>query len=227
MDIVDHETLLGWLTRLQLTAIRNQLDSLLDEAAEKKLTLREALAFLVEREVSRKDERRIEMALKIAHFPAVRELADFDFKAQPSIDERQVREPDMTADEAEALALRQPGDIVRPLVVVGKLHFRAGEDDERPMRGLDRPQQLLPGAVDDVQLSRIPGVDGRMPDTCEEEQLTTHGQDNFRGRKTPIRDLIGKGCLAGREHAEHQRLPLSPTNRETSSEKRPRRPEAV
>ena len=62
MDIVDHETLLGWLTRLQLTAIRDQLDSLLDEAAEKKLTLREALAFLVEREVSRKDERRIDSA---------------------------------------------------------------------------------------------------------------------------------------------------------------------
>ena len=77
MDIVDHETLLGWLTRLKLTAIRDQLDSLLDEAAEKKLTLREALAFLIEREVSRKDERRIEMAFKIAHFPAVRELADW------------------------------------------------------------------------------------------------------------------------------------------------------
>ena len=71
---VDHETLLGWLTRLKLTAIRDQLDNLLDEAAEKKLTLREALAMLVEREVSRKDERRIEMALKIARFPMVREL---------------------------------------------------------------------------------------------------------------------------------------------------------
>ncbi len=89
---VDHETLVGWLTRLQLTAIRDQLDNLLDEAAEKKLTLREALALLVEREVSRKDERRIEMALKIARFPMVRELADFDFKAQPSVDRRQVRE---------------------------------------------------------------------------------------------------------------------------------------
>ena len=89
---VDHETLLGWLTRLQLTAIRDQLDNLLDEAAEKKLTLREALAMFVEREVARKDERRIEMAFKIAHFPMVRELADFDFKAQPSVDRRQVRE---------------------------------------------------------------------------------------------------------------------------------------
>ena len=50
MDVVDHETLLGWPTRLQLTAIREQLDSLLDEAAlESRLTLRKALAFLVER----------------------------------------------------------------------------------------------------------------------------------------------------------------------------------
>ena len=118
MDIVDHETLLGWLTRLQLTAIRDQLDSLLDEAAEKKLTLREALAFLVEREVSRKDERRIEMAFKIAHFPAVRELADFDFKAQPSIDERQVRELATSrwiAHGDAALLLGPPG--------VGKTHL--------------------------------------------------------------------------------------------------------
>ena len=89
---VDHDVLVEQLTRLQLTCIRDQLDSLLDEAAEKQLTLREALAFLVGREVARKNERRLEMAMKIAHFPAVRELADFDFKAQPSVDERQIRE---------------------------------------------------------------------------------------------------------------------------------------
>ena len=89
---VDHDVLVERLTRLQLTCIRDQLDSLLDEAAEKQLTLREALAFLVGREVARKNERRLEMAMKIAHFPAVRELADFDFKAQPSVDKRQIRE---------------------------------------------------------------------------------------------------------------------------------------
>ena len=64
---LDHESLALSLTRLKLTAIRDQLDSLLDEAAKRELTLREALAFLVEREVARKDERRIEMAGKIAH----------------------------------------------------------------------------------------------------------------------------------------------------------------
>ncbi|HET7251899.1 MAG TPA: IS21-like element helper ATPase IstB [Gemmatimonadales bacterium] len=89
---LDHETFLAWLTRLKLTAIRDQLDNLLDEAAKNELSLREALAFLVEREIARKDERRIEMAVKIAHFPYVRDLDGFDFAAQPSVDARQIRE---------------------------------------------------------------------------------------------------------------------------------------
>src|SRR5947209_11819139 len=89
---VDHETLTGWLTRLKLTAIRDQLDNLIDEAARRELTLREALAFLVEREIARKDERRIAMAGKIAHFPQHRDLDGFDFAGQPSLDARQIRE---------------------------------------------------------------------------------------------------------------------------------------
>lgn len=89
---VDHETLVGRLSRLKLTAIRDQLDTLLDEAARREMTLREALAFLVEREIARKDERRVEMAGKIAHFPCLRELDGFDFAAQPSLDPRQIRE---------------------------------------------------------------------------------------------------------------------------------------
>jgi DNA replication protein DnaC len=89
---IDHEGLPTALSRLKLTAIRDQLDSLLDEAAKRELTLREALAFLVEREIARKDERRITMASKIAHFPAVRDLDGFDFAAQPSLDPRQIRE---------------------------------------------------------------------------------------------------------------------------------------
>ncbi len=88
----DQATLDGWLTRLHLTAIRDQLDSLLDEAARRELTLRETLALLCEREIARRNERRIEMASMIAHFPAVRELDGFDFSAQPSIDQKQLRE---------------------------------------------------------------------------------------------------------------------------------------
>ncbi|NVN10929.1 IS21-like element helper ATPase IstB [Nguyenibacter vanlangensis] len=89
---VDHEALVGMLDRLKLTAIRDQLDTLLDEAARSDMTLREALAFLVGREIARRDERRIAMASKMAQFPFVRELDGFEFDAQPSLDPRQVRD---------------------------------------------------------------------------------------------------------------------------------------
>jgi DNA replication protein DnaC len=92
MEEIPHDALIGMLNRLKLTALRDGLDGLLDEAARSDMTLREALGFLVSREVARRDERRIEMATKIAQFPFVRELADFDFSAQPSIDPRQIRE---------------------------------------------------------------------------------------------------------------------------------------
>ena len=62
-------------TRLQLTGIRDQLDNLLDEAARADLSARETLALLLEREIARKDHRRIDppsetWALELAHFPA-------------------------------------------------------------------------------------------------------------------------------------------------------------
>ncbi len=88
----DQATLDGCLTRLHLTVIRDQLDSLLDEASRRELSLRETLALLCEREIARRNERRIEMASKIAHFPTQRDLDGFDFAAQPSLDKGQIRE---------------------------------------------------------------------------------------------------------------------------------------
>ena len=115
---IDHEMLVAMLTRLKLTAIRDQLDTLLDEAAGRELSLRETLAFLCEREVARKDERRVEMATKIAHFPTVRDLDGFDFAAQPSVDKTQIRELAAcrwVAHGAALLLLGPPG--------VGKTHL--------------------------------------------------------------------------------------------------------
>ena len=116
--MVDHERLLTMLSRLQLTAIRDQLDNLLDEAGRQELTLRETLAFLCEREIARKDERRIQMAMSIARFPKVATLEGFDFTSQPSIDERQVRELSASrwiAHGENLLLLGPPG--------VGKTHL--------------------------------------------------------------------------------------------------------
>ena len=106
------------LGRLKLTAIRDQLDSLLDEAAQRELTLRETLTLFCEREIARKDERRIEMAMSIAKFPYVRDLAGFDFKAQPSLDPKQIRDlatGRFIANGETLLLLGPPG--------VGKTHL--------------------------------------------------------------------------------------------------------
>jgi DNA replication protein DnaC len=106
------------LGRLKLSGIRDQLDSLLDEAARSNLSTRETLALLCEREIARKDHRRIDMALKLAHFPAVKELAGFDFDAQPSIDPKQIRDLAASrwiANGENVLLLGPPG--------VGKTHL--------------------------------------------------------------------------------------------------------
>ncbi len=86
------QALPAMLSRLKLTALRDQLDSLLDEAARRELNLREALAFLCQAEIARKDQRRIAMGTSIAKFPCVRTLEGFEFQAQPSVDSKQIRE---------------------------------------------------------------------------------------------------------------------------------------
>jgi hypothetical protein len=68
----------------KLTAVRDQLDRLLDEAGLQELSLRETWCCLCERRDRRKDERRIEMTLKLARFLVVGDLPGFDFSAQPS-----------------------------------------------------------------------------------------------------------------------------------------------
>jgi DNA replication protein DnaC len=91
-NVIDIDRMDAMLSRLKLTAIRDQLDTLLDEAARADLSVREAIAFMLEREIARKDQRRIEMAMGLARFPFARDLKGFDFSAQPSIDPKQIRD---------------------------------------------------------------------------------------------------------------------------------------
>lgn len=115
---LDTDTLPGLLARLQLTALRDQLDTLLDEAARREFNLREALTFLCQAEVARREQRRLEMAARLAKFPFARTLDGFDFQAQPSLDPKQVRELALcrwVAHGDDLLLLGPPG--------VGKTHL--------------------------------------------------------------------------------------------------------
>ena len=107
------------LARLQLSGIRDQLDNLLDEAARANLSARETLMLLCEREIARKDHRRIEMALKLAHFPAVKELAGFDFEAHLAKWEREVANMRIHGTTGEAPIARFARDEAHRLKPLG------------------------------------------------------------------------------------------------------------
>jgi DNA replication protein DnaC len=80
------------LSKLYLKRVAEQLDALLSDAARKQPSYLEFLDQLLCEEVGSKQRKRVTMGIQIAHFPAVRTLDDFDFKFQPSIDQKLVRE---------------------------------------------------------------------------------------------------------------------------------------
>ncbi len=80
------------LQRLRLHSVAARLDAVLSEAARKEPTYLDFLDGLLREELDAKQKRRIAMGVKIAHFPVVKTLDEFDYKFQPSVDGKLVRE---------------------------------------------------------------------------------------------------------------------------------------
>ncbi len=80
------------LGRLRLGRIVEQLDALLSDAARREPTYLDFLDTVLREEVGAKQRKRVAMGIQIAHFPTVKTLDEFDFKFQPSVDQKLVRE---------------------------------------------------------------------------------------------------------------------------------------
>ncbi len=92
MSAVTYDRVQGQLDRLKLTHLPACLDGLAEEATKQHWTYVEFLDHLLTAEIAARSERDIAMKTKLARFPFVKTLEQFDFAYQPSISERQVRE---------------------------------------------------------------------------------------------------------------------------------------
>lgn len=113
-----YERVQSYLSRLKLSCMAGCVDNLAEQAAKQDWTYLDFLDRLLETEVSARLERDIVMKTKLAHFPFMKTLDQFEFTFQPSISERQVHELAtlrFIANGENILLLGPPG--------VGKTHL--------------------------------------------------------------------------------------------------------
>lgn len=109
------------LARLKLPRMAACVDSLAQEAAKANWTYLDFLSHLLDVEVSARHERDVAMKGKLAHFPYLKTLDQFDFAFQSGVNERQIRELAtlrFIANGENVLLLGPPG--------VGKTHLAVG-----------------------------------------------------------------------------------------------------
>ena len=106
------------LERMKMDHLAAQLDAVCEQAAKKELGYREFLTEALDNEWKGRHRKGVESRLKMARFPWIKTLDQFDFSFQPSIDKKVIRELSTLAfvDRAEnVIILGPPG--------VGKTHL--------------------------------------------------------------------------------------------------------
>lgn len=92
MSIIQEKRIAELCRTLNLTSIAELHLTLSEEASKQDWTYLDFLEKALDEEVSEKFKRRVKFKTRMAGFPYVKTLAQFDFSFQPSIDKRKIRE---------------------------------------------------------------------------------------------------------------------------------------
>jgi len=141
-----YEHLQTILERLKLTRVPERLDQLAEEAAKESWTYVEFLDRVLDVEVSARVERDVTMKTRLARFPFVKTLEQFDFAFQPALNEAQIRElatARFVAHGENILLLGPPG--------VGKTHLAVSLGVAAIMQGISVVFFTVADLVDLVQ----------------------------------------------------------------------------
>lgn len=109
------------LDKLRMDHLEAQLDTVCEQAAEKQLDYKTFLVQALQTEWQGRYQKGIETRLRLARFPWLKTLEQFDFDFQPSLDRRQVRElagMSFVERAQNVIILGPPG--------VGKTHLAIG-----------------------------------------------------------------------------------------------------
>ncbi len=121
MSAAQIERIQELMQRLRLVRTSVELPQLLQEAGKNETSYSDFLEELLGRETTAKGERHTAMRTSMARFPFQKSLESFDFKQQPSLDPKAIRELStgrFIADAENVLLLGPPG--------VGKTHLAVG-----------------------------------------------------------------------------------------------------
>jgi DNA replication protein DnaC len=92
MEALTYARVQEHLGKLKLDRVATVLDRVTEDATKQELPYVEFLDRLLEEEVATRLVRTVEMRTKLARFPFIKTLDQFDFSFQPSIDERLLKE---------------------------------------------------------------------------------------------------------------------------------------
>ena len=84
--------LVNLLDKLRMEHLESQLDAVCEQAASKQMDYKTFLAQALQTEYQGRFQRGIEARLRMARFPWIKTLDQFEFDFQPSLDRKQVRE---------------------------------------------------------------------------------------------------------------------------------------